>query len=265
MRRRTYPIANVRYVALKSGEHAIAIIRVVEGGYVLQWLNAHEYPMRFVRAEDVASIRGIVWVRTITASPEPPVSELVTRDTSRDVVAELTTDEFADLIRIAEDARRQPMPVRYLDANGLPDLSGPPPRSVTDSPFNRALLATKAYLRNRHKAAAFVQRWNAFATLVSESRMAEWVKPYEPTSHAGSDYDPSPEDKLIFKGVIEAAATVPLRTEESFDPETFFATVDAINKSGKYESDAWDNPRWVLSAPIFRCSGEHENAEGRSK
>ena len=68
-------------------------------------------------------------------------------------------------------------------------------------------------------------RYWALQDLQSDRRMDRWVRQ-------------NGERLLFFEGLMEAAASLPLRGDKpgefEFDPDQFFAMVEVVNNSGKY-------------------------------
>jgi hypothetical protein len=93
----------------------------------------------------------------------------------------------------------------------------------TDTVMSRMMFAVKDHFgKNNPKWPSFMSRYWALQELQSDARMNRWARP-------------DGECVRLFEGLMEAAATLPLRSSDGgFDPDQYFARVEAIYASGKY-------------------------------
>jgi hypothetical protein len=144
-----------------------------------------------------------------------------------------TVEEFDMAFAIAMAAGSGAMPTESPTTQkvSLEDKGKVTTYRFTDNTMNRVMFAVREHFDRGIKASAFMFRFWALGELMKDSRMRRWTRP------DGDDHS------LIFEGVGEAAATLPLHVKTlKFNADAFFSRVEALYDSGKYRhtGEVWD-------------------------
>ena len=139
----------------------------------------------------------------------------------------LSMEDFEWGWRIAHAAASGAMPMKSPANRGSVSVQNDDTGAVAkvgfqDTVISRMLFAVKDHFgAESPKWKSFMIRYWALQELEDDKRMQRWTRATE-------------KETLFFEGLMEAAAALPLNDEGNFDSDQFFATVEAVNDSGKY-------------------------------